>query len=279
MDKPMATYREQRFRQPGAAERRLGLWVDRIGSGASGSRSETLRLLGQYAAVAIDEGAGRLLCPVTGEVPVRAGDVLVLTPQLPTAYWPEASWFSRWVVWNGPGAEELERLGYVSATEPLVHHAANAVNRAFFALVPLLQSEELAAVLQRRIVIETLVLELAHARRFSQQSHAQHDLGERVTAYLQRHFAQALPVATLAAEFGLSPGHFRRLFQAYCGTSPRAYVTGLRMARAKELLASGASIKETATAVGYPDVFYFMRVFRRAVGQPPGAYAAMNHTL
>jgi YesN/AraC family two-component response regulator len=36
---------------------------------------------------------------------------------------------------------------------------------------------------------------------------------------------------------------------------------------------AGMSIKQVATTVGYDDLFYFMRVFRKSVGIPPGRFA------
>ena len=46
--------------------------------------------------------------------------------------------------------------------------------------------------------------------------------------------------------------------------------------KAKRLLREGLPIKRVSDEVGYTDPFYFMRVFRKNVGTPPGAYALRN---
>ena len=76
----------------------------------------------------------------------------------------------------------------------------------------------------------------------------------------------------MAARVHLSPTHFRRLFREQTGRTPLRFIIAQRIAAAKRLLASGRSIKETAFAVGYEDVFYFMRVFRKEAGIPAGAF-------
>ena len=50
------------------------------------------------------------------------------------------------------------------------------------------------------------------------------------------------------------------------------FITSLRISRAKQLLAEGKSIKEVAALVGYSDVFYFMRIFKKVTGITPGQF-------
>ncbi len=277
MQEPRA-YRETRFRTPLVIERELGLWVDRVGMGNEGSRGTPLRILGQYAAVAVTSGEGIYRSPGTGEFGLHEGDVVILLPRTPAAYWPEPSWRTCWVVWNGPKAEQLEQLGYVESGVPVVRHAAPAVARIHAELQALMQREDRASVLSRMQLVLALIGELYRAQVIGRQSHAVHELGERVVGYVQRHYALDLRVDDMAREFGLSEGHFRRLFKAYSGQSPNEYLTAVRIARAKELLSAGASIKETADQVGYNNAFYFMRVFRKIAGQPPGQFASQQHT-
>lgn len=57
--------------------------------------------------------------------------------------------------------------------------------------------------------------------------------------------------------------------------SPMAYLTRLRIARARSLLRmSEASITEIAISCGFSSSQYFANVFRRCVGQTPSAYRA-----
>lgn len=276
MDKTRNSYRESHFRTPGQVERGLGLWIDRIGAGSSGQAERRLRILGQFAAIGIDEGEGVLRLASGPDRPLVQGDVILLTPGLAASYWPAAGWYTRWIVWNGPEAERLSRLGYLAGHQPVIGGAAVIVNRAFFGLAPLMRQEGREALLQRKTLLLTMILELHQSLDLSQRSHDVASLGRRVEHYLSQHLEEDLGIAELAKRFDLSASQFRRLFKQYSGTSPRDYITSRRVSRAKELLVQGASIKETAATVGYSDVFYFMRLFKQRSGQTAGEFARRN---
>lgn len=45
-----------------------------------------------------------------------------------------------------------------------------------------------------------------------------------------------------------------------------------RLERAKEFLKRGFSVKSTALSCGFSDTLYFSKLFKAAVGEPPGKY-------
>lgn len=51
-----------------------------------------------------------------------------------------------------------------------------------------------------------------------------------------------------------------------------------RLERAKELLKRGFSVKSTALSCGFSDSLYFSKLFKAAVGEPPGRYGKDLHT-
>jgi AraC-like DNA-binding protein len=71
--------------------------------------------------------------------------------------------------------------------------------------------------------------------------------------------------------------HLCRAFRAQVGLPPHAYLTRLRIMRAKELLAAGVRPSEIAPRVGLYDQSQLNRHFRRIVGTTPGAYARELH--
>jgi len=86
--------------------------------------------------------------------------------------------------------------------------------------------------------------------------------------------ARAWTVAELAAEAALSRSAFFERFSQALGVAPMAYLLAWRMARAKELLRSGAAaITEVAARVGYSSASTFSVAFARQVGMPPARYA------
>ncbi|MQX37504.1 bifunctional DNA-binding transcriptional regulator/O6-methylguanine-DNA methyltransferase Ada [Roseospira navarrensis] len=58
-------------------------------------------------------------------------------------------------------------------------------------------------------------------------------------------------LADLAAEAGLSPGHFRRVFQARVGLSPKQYAKAVRADRLRAALETGATVTDAIFDAGY----------------------------
>ncbi len=83
----------------------------------------------------------------------------------------------------------------------------------------------------------------------------------------------ALTVAQVAAELGVTPEYFRKLFREVYAVSPRRYLIDLRMRKAQALLLSGEfTVSETAVLCGYDSDSYFSGEFKRACGCVPSAY-------
>lgn len=274
---PKPVYREERFRTPMNAERDIGLWVDRIGQNKCRSEIPRLRVLGQYAAVYIDEGEGTFTSPVTGRIPLHPGRAILLFPEIPTAYYPKTEWQTRWIVWNGPDAFTLERLGYLRQDSPIIHDSLQAVSQAHKRLESLMTQEDLAAVLERKNIVLELVRRLFLMSRGKQQTGVLNEQMEEAVEFLRRSFNKEFSIEDLAHRFACSATHFRRTFHAYTGRSPREFITSLRISQAKELLMQGKSIKQTAQLVGYQDVLYFLRVFKKTTGFSPKRFVHAAH--
>ena len=94
----------------------------------------------------------------------------------------------------------------------------------------------------------------------------------RAREYLLENFSSNVSLEELAAIADLSPFHLNRVFSKEFGLPPHAFLTQVRVARAKSLLKQGASITQTAMEVGFSDQSHFTRHFRRLVSVTPGHY-------
>jgi AraC-like DNA-binding protein/mannose-6-phosphate isomerase-like protein (cupin superfamily) len=92
----------------------------------------------------------------------------------------------------------------------------------------------------------------------------------KVMQWLGEHLDENVSVGDLAEVAGLSPSYFRRWFHREVGSSPRDYVTQMRIERAKRLLAeTDRSITEMAFELGFNTSAYFTAVFHRETGTTP----------
>lgn len=94
----------------------------------------------------------------------------------------------------------------------------------------------------------------------------------RARDYLMDNFSRNISLDELAGIADLSPFHLNRVFSREFGLPPHAFLTQVRVARAKSLLKQGASITETAIEVGFSDQSHFTRHFRRLISVTPGHY-------
>ena len=85
-------------------------------------------------------------------------------------------------------------------------------------------------------------------------------------------------VESLAAEASLSRAAFARRFTAALGVAPLTYLTGWRMALAREQLRdSDDQIAAVASALGYASEFSFAAAFKRHHGLAPGKWRTQAH--
>lgn len=95
----------------------------------------------------------------------------------------------------------------------------------------------------------------------------------RCIDHIVQHLDQPLTLAALARVAHLSPGRLLHLFTDQVGVTPRAYVEGERMHRARQQLRlTDRTVAEIASSLGYASPFYFSSRFKQAHGVPPTGY-------
>lgn len=88
-----------------------------------------------------------------------------------------------------------------------------------------------------------------------------------------RHYAEPLDLADLAAAAGVSKYHFLRCFTQTYGLTPARYLAERRIERAQDLLrATNLTVTEVCLAVGYTSLGSFSSRFSDLVGSSPSAY-------
>ncbi len=95
----------------------------------------------------------------------------------------------------------------------------------------------------------------------------------RVIEYMSAHLDRSLTLPELAREAGIGVHHFGRRFREATGMGPAAYLTVMRVGRAKVLLrTTDLAIAEIALRCGYSRAGAFATAFLRHVGVSPSDY-------
>jgi AraC family transcriptional regulator len=95
----------------------------------------------------------------------------------------------------------------------------------------------------------------------------------RVTEFVRSNLHRTIRLEEMAAVLDLSVSQLSVLFRKGLGQPPHRFLLNLRVARARELLAtSDLPIVEIALACGFSHQEHMTRMFRREIGLTPGAY-------
>ncbi len=125
------------------------------------------------------------------------------------------------------------------------------------------------------VCIDNLKISLYEQRVASVEEHQEQE--ERaitgITRYLQEHLSEELSLSVLSDEFHLNPQYISQLFKNEIGVGFLAYLTNIRMEKAKKLLLStDFSVSKIAEQVGYGDYRVFTKVFKKTEGITPTQY-------
>lgn len=98
---------------------------------------------------------------------------------------------------------------------------------------------------------------------------------ERVLAFVKARLEATITVDDLAAEAGMSPSHFARVFKQTMGSTPMQFVMAYRIEQAMKMMEDPTRpLGEIAYACGFSDQAHFTRSFKQVTGQTPRAYRA-----
>ena len=125
--------------------------------------------------------------------------------------------------------------------------------------------------------IDNLKISLFRQRQSAAEEPEHQEQEERtstaITRYLQEHLAEEVSLSVLAEVFHLNPQYISQLFKNEIGVGFLAYLTNIRMEKAKKLLLSTSlSVADVAEQSGYADYRVFTKVFKKSEGSTPSQY-------
>jgi len=91
-------------------------------------------------------------------------------------------------------------------------------------------------------------------------------------AFIRSNYGCRITLRVLEEQTGSNSFRIIRAFRRDLGITPHAYLIGLRVARAAELLLEGESAAEIASEVGFVDQSHMTRHFKRVCGKTPSRF-------
>ena len=144
-----------------------------------------------------------------------------------------------------------------------------------------------SALQRRRLSEVTMTLDELRQRYENEPADRQQELSARDKDFLSRTMViiaeqienNSVNVDALASQMAMSTTQFRNRLKAITGETPQAYITNIRMQKARQLLDNSTpqtTILDIALSCGYEDQGAFTRAFKRFYGVTPTDYLSRN---
>lgn len=144
-----------------------------------------------------------------------------------------------------------------------------------------------SALQRRRLSEVTMTLDELRQRYENERADRQQELSARDKDFLSRTMViiaeqienNSVNVDALASQMAMSTTQFRNRLKAITGETPQAYITNIRMQKARQLLDNctpQTTILDIAMSCGYEDQGAFTRAFKRFYGVTPTDYLSRN---
>lgn len=107
----------------------------------------------------------------------------------------------------------------------------------------------------------------------SMESPSRENVLDNILQYIDHNYKENLKLGSIADLFGYNSSYLGKIFSKVTGKSFNAYIDSMRIETSKELLRDNSCrIYEVAQKVGYSNVDYFHKKFKKYTGMSPAEY-------
>ena len=250
-----------------------GVWLHSAGSAMLQQNAYTLGRIPQWLWMIVDEGRIAFEADeLTFEL--QKGECVVIPPSVPNCALRQARdarilWFTLDGPLSGDFLQQMNALSTAPAKQGVLPSQVLLTRQIVQVLVRHTDSGD--ASFQLSQLLWSLIA--AHAgQAVAMSATLSHEIARVVDALRASRFRENLSLADMAAISRMPVETFRKRFSSELGIPPLGYLQFLKMERAKALLRTGLSVKETGAEIGMSDPYHFSKQFKHVVGMSPTAY-------
>ena len=228
------------------------------------------RTLPHYTLVYVTRGHGSYRDERGIELPVKAGDAILIYPGLEHWYGPARgdTWDEFYLVFEGPVFDLWRNSGCLDRENPVISlRPMDFWRDRILRLIGGASARSEAELIAETVELQALLADIVKA--------GEDDMVDDIAwlASAKEAVAATMDVRAAAQRMGHSYEAFRKRFRKLSGRSPGRYRTSLLMERACEMLTDPkVMLRDISDELGYCDEYHFSRQFSKTVGWSPSEY-------
>ena len=228
------------------------------------------RTLPHYTLVYVTRGSGSYQDERGVNLPVQAGDAILVFPGVEHWYGPAQgeSWDEFFLVFEGPVFDLWQETGCLNRDNPVISlRPMDFWRDRILRLIGAGSARTEAELMQETVALQDLLADIAKA--------GEDDMVDDIAwlSQAKEAIAATMDVREAARSLDYSYEAFRKRFRKLSGRSPGRYRTSLLMEEACEMLTNpNVLLRDISDKLGFCDEYHFSRQFSKTVGWSPSEY-------
>ncbi|WP_337399856.1 AraC family transcriptional regulator [Congzhengia sp.] len=172
---------------------------------------------------------------------------------------------------------DLSGMPFVFCSHIMKLSDVQGINKTLFIEIISLYLSPVQSLAMIKSILYKFLSELSDARRLKNINSKEFSQIAKGILYLENNISFDKSIAEIATMCHVSTSCFRRLFKKYSGLSPVQYQIGVKVDYAKKLLLSNTmTVSEISERLGFQDLSYFCKFFKKQTGTTAKEYLALN---
>lgn len=127
-----------------------------------------------------------------------------------------------------------------------------------------------------RLIFTEILTQLFKYKEVNEYNYANSRKVDKIINYMTENYMENLTIQQIAEHSNISPSYLGNIFRKVTGKSTIEYLINIRINKSKALLKDGFSVSDTSKLVGFNDIFYFSKAFKKHEGMSPSQYADLE---
>lgn len=112
---------------------------------------------------------------------------------------------------------------------------------------------------------------------FSFETYDRVNIVNTIVSFINENYMKEISLDKISKNMYLSPAYISKIFKEETGESPINYLIKTRLSKAEDMIREDRfSIKAIAKSIGYHDVYYFSKLFKKYYGCSPSKFRAVE---